>query len=304
MSEGKLLSTGLIEKIGNTPLLELKNISSLGDVKIFAKAEFLNPSGSVKARAAKWIIEWGERTGLLSKKKTILDATSGNMGIAYAMIASVKGYRVKLTLPDNVSQERKKILKAYGAELVITDPLQGEEGAMREAQRIFKESPETYFFGDQHNNPENTKAHYFTTGVEILTQAPGITHFLAGVGTSGTLMGVGQRLKEHNPNIKVISLQPDSPFHGLEGLMNMSTSLRPKIFDPEFPDQNIFIKTEDAYKMLKRLAKEEGLFVGPSSGANVLGALELAKKIKKGIIVTILADGGDRYLSERFWEEG
>ncbi|MGA2316111.1 MAG: pyridoxal-phosphate dependent enzyme [Thermodesulfobacteriota bacterium] len=253
----------LLSSIGNTPLIKIQHMTRhLKGVQIFAKAEWLNPGGSVKDRAGLRIIEDGERSGQLTQDKIILDSTSGNTGIAYAMIGAIKGYRVELVVPANVSEERKKALKAYGAKLILTDPLLGSDGALLEAKRIYEANPHRYFKGDQYNNPSNWRAHYETTGVEILQQSMGkVTHLIAGVGTGGTLTGVGKRLKEYNPDIRISGVQPDSGFHGIEGLKHIETAIRPAIYDESIVDGTFFVKTEDAYEMTIRLAKEEGLWV-------------------------------------------
>ncbi len=289
----------LLTSIGNTPLIQIRQMGSqLNGVQIFAKAEWLNPGGSVKDRAGLKIIEDGERSGQLIRDKIILDSTSGNTGIAYAMIGAVKGYRIELVVPANLNEERKKTLLAYGANLIFTDPLQGSDGALLEAKRIYEANPDRYFKADQYNNPSNWRAHYETTGVEILHQTKGrITHFVAGVGTGGTLIGTGRRLKEHNPNIKIYGVQPDSGFHGLEGLKHIETAIRPGIYDESILDGTFFVKSEEAYAMAVRLSKEEGLLVGPSSGAAFYAALKLAESMDFGKIVTIFPDGGDRYFS-------
>lgn len=287
----------LINSIGNTPLIQIQQMTKhLQGIQIFAKAEWLNPGGSVKDRAGLKIIEDGERSGQLTKDKIILDSTSGNTGIAYAMIGAIKGYKVKLIVPENISEERKKALEAYGVELIFTDPLLGSDGALVEAQRIYKADPEKYFFGDQYNNPSNWRAHYETTGVEIFHQTEGkITHFVAGVGTGGTLVGTGKRLKEFNPHIRLFGVQPDNGFHGIEGLKHIESAVRPGIYDDTVLDGTFFVKTEEAYEIARRLAKEEGLWVGPSSGAALWASLKLAESIEKGLIVTIFPDGGARY---------
>ncbi len=289
----------LFSFIGNTPLIHIHKMAShLRDVQIFTKAEWLNPGGSVKDRAGLRIIEDGERSGQLIREKVILDSTSGNTGIAYAMIGAIKGYRVDLVVPANVSEERKRALLAYGANLIYTDPLLGSDGALLEAKRLYEENPDRYFKGDQYNNPSNWKAHYETTGVEILRQSRGnVTHFIAGVGTGGTLMGTGKRLKDYNPHIKVYGVQPDNGFHGIEGLKHIETAIRPGIYDDSILDGTFFVRTENAYEMANRLTKEEGLLVGPSSGAALWASLKLAESIKNGVIVTIFPDGGDRYFS-------
>jgi cysteine synthase B len=292
----------LLTFIGNTPLIKIRQTTGhLRKVQIFAKAEWLNPGGSVKDRAGFRIIEEGERSGQLTRDKVILDSTSGNTGIAYAMIGAIKGYRLELVVPANVSEERKKALRAYGAKLIFTDPLKGSDGALLEARRIYEDNPNRYFKGDQYNNPANWRAHYATTGVEILHQTMGkVTHFVAGVGTGGTLIGIGRRLKEYDPEIKIFGVQPDSDFHGIEGLKHLETAIRPGIYDESVVDGTFFVKTEDAYEMKIRMAKEEGLWVGPSSGAALWASLKLAESIDWGMIVTVFPDGGDRYFSTLF----
>lgn len=292
----------LLTFIGNTPLIKIRQMTRhLKGVQIFAKAEWLNPGGSVKDRAGLRIIEDGERSGQLTRDKIVLDSTSGNTGIAYAMIGAIKGYQVELVVPANVSEERKKTLKAYGAKLILTDPLLGSDGALLEAKRIYEANPHRYFKGDQYNNPSNWRAHYETTGVEIIQQSKGkITHFVAGVGTGGTLTGAGRRLKEYNPHIRIFGVQPDSGFHGIEGLKHIETAIRPGIYDESVLGGTFFVKTEDAYGMTVRLAKEEGLWVGPSSGTAFWASLRLAESINWGMIVTVFPDGGDRYFSSAF----
>ena len=290
--------------IGNTPLLRLERIGELPrGVELYAKAEHLNPSGSVKDRAASAIIRDAAKSGALDAGKTILDATSGNTGIAYAMIAAARGLRVTLCLPASSNIERKRMLKIYGAELIETDPLQGTDGAQRRARELAAQEPDKYFYADQYNNPNNWRAHYETTGPEIWEQTDGrVTHFLAGLGTSGTFVGTVRRLRELNPAIKAIAMQPDSPWHGLDGLKHLPTAIIPGIYDPELINETVTVRTEDAQKMTVRLAREEGLFVGVSSGANVLAALRLARELPGGsVVVTVLCDGGERYLSEDIW---
>jgi cysteine synthase B len=273
-------------------------------VEIYGKAEWANPGGSVKDRPALNMILEGERTGALTRDKTIIDSTSGNTGIAYAMIAAARGYRVKLCLPKNASEERKQILMAYGAELVLTDPLAGSDGAILAVREIVAADPDKYFYPDQYNNPANWRAHYETTGVEIYEQTAGrVTHFVAGLGTSGTFMGAGRRLRELKPEVSLISMQPDSPFHGLEGLKHMETAIVPGIYDRELADEVVEVSTEDAHAMVKQLARREGWFVGISSGANVVAALRVAERIDEGVIVTILCDDASKYLSEKFWDQ-
>jgi cysteine synthase B len=301
-------TTGAVEAwqlVGNTPLLRLRHIAAqAGDVEIYAKAEWFNPGGSVKDRPALSMILDGERSGRLTPNKTILDATSGNTGIAYAWLGAARGYKVKLALPRNASEERKRILTAYGAELVLTSPLEGSDGAIREARRLYAENPSLYFYPDQYNNPANWRAHYETTAPEIWEQTNGrITHFVAGLGTTGTFVGTSRRLKELNSEINTISFQPDSPFHGLEGLKHLATAIVPGIYDSELADQNYEINTEEAHQYARQLGRREGLLVGVSAGAALACALQVAGKIKQGVIVTIFPDGGDKYLSERFWEK-
>jgi cysteine synthase B len=302
-------STSLLSAIGNTPLIKLERIAAdLPGIEIYAKAEFLNPGGSVKDRPALNMVLDGERTGRLTKDRILLDSTSGNTGIAYAMICSAKGYKVRLCLPKNASEERKRILAAFGAELVLTNPSEGSDGAIRACKAIYEENPDLYFYPDQYSNPANWKAHYETTGVEIVRQTEGrITHFVAALGTSGTFVGVTRRLKREIPGLRAISAQPSSGFHGLEGLKHMPTAIVPAIYDPELADENHWLETEDAYEMVRRLAREEGLLVGISAGGNVVAARRLGKELarqgERGVIVTILCDGAAKYLSEPFWEE-
>jgi S-sulfo-L-cysteine synthase (O-acetyl-L-serine-dependent) len=286
--------------IGNTPLLRLRSVTRdlpVG-VELFVKAEHLNPGGSVKDRPALWMILEGERSGRLQPGMTILDATSGNTGIAYGMIGAGRGYAVTICLPKNASAQRKRILRNFGVKLIETDPLQSTDGAQIVARTLFAEKPEKYFYPDQYNNPANWRAHYESTAPEIWEQTEGrITHFVAGLGTSGTFVGTSRRLKELNPTIRAISLQPDSPFHGLEGLKHMATALVPGIYDPAVADENVEVSTEAGQAMAHRLAREEGLLVGPSSGANVFAALRLALSLPRGsVVVTILCDGGERYV--------
>jgi cysteine synthase B len=299
------LGVRVTEMVGNTPLLELPNIGrEVPGVNIYGKAEWYNPGGSVKDRPALWMIRAGEESGMLTPEKTILDATSGNTGIAYAWIGAALGYKVKLCMPKNASEERKKILRAYGVEFVLTDPGEGSDGAIREARRMYAEDPERYFYPDQYSNPANPKAHYDGTAKEIWEQTEGeITHFVAGLGTSGTFVGTATRLKDLNPEIKVISFEPDSPFHGLEGMKHMESAIVPSIYDPMIADENRRTPTEDAYDMVKRVAREEGILIGISAGAAVATALQVAQEIEYGTVVTILCDGADKYLSDSFWEE-
>lgn len=300
----------VLEQIGNTPLLRLGRIAApFAGVEIWAKAEFLNPGGSVKDRPALRMILDGERRGALAPGCVILDATSGNTGIAYAMIAAARGYRTKICIPRNASQERRRTLEAYGAELVLTDPAAGSDGAILRCREIYRSNPSLYFYPDQYNNPANWTAHFETTGPEIRDQTHGrVTHFVAALGTSGTFSGVSRRLKTDVPGVECISVQPPSGFHGIEGTKNMQASLVPPgIYDPALADRNLFVETEDAQRMTRRLAREEGLLVGVSSGANVAAAAriaaELASEDRSGVVVTILCDGGEKYLSERFWND-
>jgi len=294
----------LLDLIGNTPLIKLANLVGNPRVEIYGKAEWANPGGSVKDRPALNMILEGERSGALTRDKTIIDSTSGNTGIAYAMVAAARGYRVKLCLPKNASEERKRILEAYGVELVLTDPLAGSDGAILVVREIVAADPDKYFYPDQYNNPANWRAHYETTGVEIFEQTGGrVTHFVAGLGTSGTFVGTGRRLRELKPEVKLVSMQPDSPFHGLEGLKHMETAIVPGIYDPTLADEEVEVDTEEAHAMVKRLARREGWFVGISSAANVVAALRVAERIDEGVIVTILSDDASKYLSEKFWEE-
>ena len=301
----KSLGEECLSQIGNTPLLRLPAINrEASQVTLLAKAEWFNPGGSVKDRAAASIVAAAESEGKLTGGKILLDATSGNTGVAYAMIGAAKGYRVALCVPANASPEILKTMKALGAELILTDPLQGSDGAIQEARRLAAKYPERYFYADQYGNPANWQAHYQTTGVEIWEQTQGrLTHFIAGLGTSGTLMGAGRRLKEFRPDIQVVAVQPDSPLHGLEGLKHMPTSIVPGIYDPAFPDVQVEIATEEAYKRVKQLAREEGLLVGISSGAAVAAGLQVAETLNTGTLVMIFPDHGSRYIGERFWEE-
>jgi cysteine synthase B len=294
-----------VDLVGNTPLLELAGVSrEVPGVTILGKAEWYNPGGSVKDRPALWMIRDGEKSGALRPGKTILDATSGNTGIAYAWIGASLGYEVKLCMPKNASEERKKILKAHGVEVVLTDPGEGSDGAIREARKLVAEDPERYFYPDQYSNPANPRSHYESTGPEIWEQTGGrVTHFVAGLGTSGTFVGTSTRLKEYDAGIQAVSFEPDSPFHGLEGMKHMGSAIVPEIYDPSVADENLATPTEDAYEMVKRLAREEGILVGISAGAAVATSLRVAREIESGVIVTVLCDGADKYLSEGFWED-
>ena len=295
----------VLDLIGNTPLLSFRRIcQSVSPVKIYAKAEWYNPGGSVKDRAALNMIVDGENRGLLHPGKTILDATSGNTGIAYAMIAAERGYKVKLCLPSNASIERKQSLIAYGAELILTDPHEGTDGAQRHAKQLVQDEPDRYFYPDQYNNDANWRAHYETTAPEIWRQTgEQITHFVTGLGTSGTFMGTTRRLRELNPSIKCISMQPDGPLHGLEGLKHMETALVPGIYDPALADGQVEVATEEAQQMVLRLAREEGFLVGVSSGANLVAAMKVAATLREGVVVTIFCDSAAKYLSESFWQD-
>ena len=299
----------VLSQIGDTPLISFpKLISELPDVEIYAKCEDRNPGGSVKDRPALRMIRDGEREGLLRPGKVILDATSGNTGIAYAMIGAALGYKVKLCLPANASPERRRILQAYGAEVVLTDPGQGSDGAIRACLEVYAADPDQYFYPDQYNNPSNWKSHFDTTAVEIIEQTGGrITHFVSGLGTSGTCMGITRRLRQDMPHVRCYSAQPASGFHGLEGMKHMPTAIVPGIYDSSITDDNFWIETEDAHAMVRRLAREEGLLAGVSSGANLVAAMKIGRSLvskgHSGVIVTILCDGADKYLSEQFWDD-
>jgi cysteine synthase B len=302
------LGLNALERVGNTPLLRLDHIvRELPNVELLGKAEWYNPGGSVKDRAASRIIAEAQRTGKLTPGKILLDSTSGNTGIAYAMIGAAQHIPITLCMPENVSPERKRILQAYGANIIYTDPGEGSDGAIRMARALHEKHPDLYYYADQYSNDANWQAHYHGTANEIWQQTEGrITHFVSMLGTSGTFVGTARRLKELNPSIRCISLQPDSPFHGIEGAKHMATAIVPKIYDPTLADEDLGIATEDAYKMAIRLAREEGLLVGISSAAAVVGALKIAERNPNGqpaVIVTILCDSGDKYLSERFWTE-
>jgi cysteine synthase B len=299
------IGVSILDLVGRTPLIRLRQLEKeCPGVEIYAKAEWQNPGGSVKDRAASRMIAEGEASGQLKHGKTILDATSGNTGIAYAMIGAAKGYKVRLCVPENASHERKLILRALGAELVLTSPLESTDGAIREARRLFAESPNEYFYPDQYNNDGNWRAHYDTTGPEIIEQTAGtLTHFVAGLGTSGTFVGTARRLRKFNPAIKLISFQPATAFHGLEGLKHMESAIVPGIYDPTIADQDLRVESEDAFDMVRRLAREEGVMAGISSGAALAAVLQVAKGLKSGIIVTVCPDGAEKYLTEKFWTE-
>jgi S-sulfo-L-cysteine synthase (O-acetyl-L-serine-dependent) len=298
----------LLDQIGNTPLLRIERVvAEFPDVEFYAKAEWFNPGGSVKDRAALAMIRDGERRGALRPGKTILDATSGNTGIAYAMVGAALGYPVKLFLPTSASPERKQILQAYGAEIVYTPGDEGTDGAIRRVRQLYEADPEAYFYPDQYSNPANPAAHYQTTAPEIWEQTQGgITHFVAGLGTSGTFVGTTRRLKELNPAIRCISFQPDSGFHGLEGLKHMATAIVPRIYDSTLADEDIAVRTEDAQRLAKQLGREEGLLVGVSAAGALWASMDLARRLPAGqaaVIVTVFPDAADKYLSERFWSE-
>ena len=290
-------------RIGNTPLVRLEAFEPKPGVEIHAKLEFHNAGGSVKDRAALAMVEDGQSRGLLGAGQVLLDATSGNTGISYAMLGAARGFPVKLCVPANVTRERRQMLEAYGADLVLTDPMEGSDGAIQEARRIYAADPDRYFYPDQYSNDANWRAHYDTTGVEILEQTGGaVTHFVAGLGTSGTFMGTARRLRASGRHIELIAVQPDSPLHGLEGLKHMASAIVPRIFDASLADRNLTVATEDALALTRRLARDAGLFLGPSSGAALSASLEVARGLDRGVIVTIFPDGGGRYLSESFWQ--
>jgi len=296
--------TSLVDLIGNTPLIRLTGFEDViaPDAEIYAKAEWHNPGGSVKDRAAARMIAEGARTGALRPGGTLLDATSGNTGIAYAMLGASLGYRVKLCVPANVTPERLRMLRAYGAEVILTDAMEGSDGAIREARRQHQADP-SLFYPDQYNNPANWRAHFDTTAPEIWRQTAGrVTHFVAGLGTSGTFTGTVRRLRELNPRLRAFSVQPDSPLHAIEGLKHMESSIVPGIYDAALADENLRVPSEDAQVMTRRLAKEHGLLAGVSSGAAFAAALQVAADAPGGVIVTIFPDGGTRYLSEDFWD--
>lgn len=305
----KSLGTSILQRIGNTPLARLERLSpGQGDVQILGKAEWFNPGGSVKDRAASAIVTEAQSRGLLTASRGLLDATSGNTGIAYAMLGAALDFPVTLCMPSNVSPERKRYLAAYGAQILWTDPADGSDGAIRKAREVAAAEPDKYFYADQYSNDENWKAHYRTTANEIWEQTDGhITHFVAGLGTSGTFVGTTRRLRELNPAIRCVSMQPDSPFNGLEGLKYMPTAIVPRIYDPTLADANIEMPTETAYKMVKSLARNQGILVGISSAAAVAACLQIAEQEAKAgreaVIVTILADSAEKYMSERFWQE-
>jgi cysteine synthase B len=293
----------LTDLIGKTPLIRLRQFEPKAGVEIYAKLEMQNPGGSVKDRAALAMVLEGERSGQLGKGKILLDATSGNTGIAYAMLGAARGHRVRLCVPANVTPERKHLLRVYGADLVLTDPMDGSDGAIRQVRAIYERDPQRYFYPDQYSNPANWRAHFDTTGPEILEQTQGrITHFVAGLGTSGTFVGTGRRLRQEKPGVTLVSVQPDSPFHGLEGLKHMASAIVPSIYDATLADVSAMVSTDEAHELTRRLAHEGGLFVGPSSGAALVAARQLAETLTEGVIVAIFPDGGDRYLSDALWD--
>ncbi len=303
---------GVLSLIGKTPLIRLHKLPALwgirNDVEIYGKCEFMNPGGSVKDRPALNIIETAERQGLLTKDKILLDATSGNTGIAYAMICAIKGYRVQLCVPESASPERKRILQAYGAEIIYTPAAESSDGAILKARELYAQNPEKYFYADQYSNDANWQAHFHTTGVELWEQTSGrITHFIAAIGTSGSFIGTSRRLKQYNPAVQCIAVQPDVAVHGIEGIKHLESAMVPKIYDPSVPDMFMEVSTEKAYEFAKRLAAVEGVFVGISAAANVYASLKMAKELSQrhepAVIVCILCDGGMKYLSEHFWEK-
>lgn len=294
----------VIDLVGDTPLIRLTHVTEglSPGVEVYAKAEWFNPGGSVKDRPALWMILEGIRTGKLTPDKILMDSSSGNTAIAYAMIGAALGYRVELVIPENINIERKKTLQAFGSKIIYSDPLEGSDGAIRLARKLKAENPDKYFMPDQYNNPENPKAHYESTAVEIWEQTEGrVTHFVAGLGTSGTFMGTSKRLKEYSPEITALAVEPAEALHGLEGMKHMPTSIVPGIYDPGYPDELIRVTTEDAYDFMKELLKQEGIFVGHSGGAVAFATIEYAKKLKEGVLVTIFPDGGYRYLSGGIW---
>jgi len=302
-SVGERTASSVLDLIGRTPLVRLRRFErETPGVELYAKAEWQNPGGSVKDRAAARMIEDGLASGRLLPGLTIVDATSGNTGIAYAMVGAARGYKVKLFLPENASRERKLILKALGAELVLTSPLEGTDGAIRAVRELVASRPGEYFYPDQYSNDGNWRAHFEGTGPEIIEQTGGrVTHFVAGLGTSGTFIGAGRALRAFKPAIKLISFQPDSPFHGLEGLKHMASALVPKIYDSTLADDDLSIGTEEAHRYVRRLAREEGLMVGISAGAALAATLKIARSLKGGVVVTVFPDGAEKYLSESFW---
>lgn len=293
----------LIRLIGNTPLLRIGSLEAHAKVQVHAKAEWTNPGGSVKDRAALAMMTAGEQSGELTPDKVLIDATSGNTGIAYAMLGAVMGYRVTLVMPANASRTRQQMVAAYGAEVILTDALGGMDAAIEQVQQLVAADPERYFYPDQYSNPNNWQAHYRTTGEEIIHQTEGkVTHFVAGLGTTGTFVGTGRRLKAYNPDIQLIGMQPDSPMHGLEGLKHLETALVPGIYDDQLADRQLAVSTEDAHEMALRLAREEGLLLSPSAAAAAVAAERVAKEVASGVIVTVFPDNASKYLDEPFWE--
>ena len=295
-----------LDYVGNTPLIRLTRFEEIHPgIELYAKCEWFNIGGSVKDRAALRIVEDAERDGRLSAARTLIDSTSGNTGIAYALICAIKGYRCELVMPENVSEERKRIVAAYGARITYTDPFEGSDGAIRYVRNLVAREPEGYFYADQYNNPSNWKAHYYGTGPELWRQTGGrITHFVAGLGTSGTIMGAGRRLREYDPRVKLIGVQPDDPFHGLEGLKHMETAIVPGIYDEGLLDRKLEVGTEAGFETARRLARLEGLFAGQSGGAALRGALDIAAETERAVIVVLLPDGRGRYLSTSLWQQG
>ncbi len=289
----------VLELIGRTPLLRLRRVAAEVPFELFGKLEFLNPGGSVKDRPALWMLRDGIRRGYLTRGKTIIDSTSGNTGVAYAMLGAALGYPVRLVAPANVTEERKQLMRAYGAELILSDPMEGSDGAIRLCRELVRQDPAGYFYPDQYNNPANWRAHYESTGPEIWEQTQGgVTHFLAGLGTSGTFMGTSRRLKELNPEVECVSLEPDDPFHGLEGLKHMSSAIVPGIYDPSLADRHLLGPTGESYDLARQLARDEGVLAGHSSGLALWGVRQLIQAgLREGVAVLIFADGGDRYLS-------
>jgi cysteine synthase B len=288
--------------VGRTPLVRLPRFEPRPGIEIFAKLESRNPGGSVKDRAALAMILDGERSGAMRPGRVLLDATSGNTGISYAMLGAARGYPVTLCVPANVTAERKRLLKVYGAEVILTDPMEGSDGAIREARRLYALQPDRYFYPDQYSNAANWRAHYETTAVELIEQSGGrLTHFVAGLGTGGTFMGTARRLREWRASVRLISVQPDSALHGLEGLKHMDSAIVPAIYDASLADRDERVSTEEGHHLARELARREGLLVGPSSGAALAACMRVAARTDRAVIVTVFPDGGDRYLSERFW---
>jgi len=301
-SDSPIGSTAL-DYVGNTPLFKIERFEEIpAGVELYAKAEWFNIGGSVKDRAALRIIDDALRDGRLNSSKTLIDSTSGNTGIAYALICAVKGIPCEMVMPENVSEERKRIIAAHGAKVTYTDPFEGSDGAIRYVRELAAQHPEKYFYANQYNNPSNWKAHYDTTGPEIYRQTHGrITHFVAGLGTSGTMMGVGRRLRNYNPDIELVGVQPDEPFNGLEGLKHMASAILPGIYDESLLSRNLGISTEAGYETARDLARREGLFAGQSGGAALHGALDVVAELEEGVVVVLLPDGGSRYLSTNLW---